>query len=114
MQLKITLMVLIGMSGLAGWSLYDYYLRPVAPPPPESQRRAGQIMLFNAVQVIEAERLEKGALPEDLTGLILPRGNFEYVLADTGYTLSLTMPDAQLRHRSGDDVQLLLRGAGVR
>lgn len=113
-QRKATLIVLIGMSGLAGWSLYDYYLRPVAPPPPESQRRAGQIMLFNAVQAIEAERLDKGTPPEDLTGLILPKGNFEYVLADTGYTLGLTLPDVQLSHRSGDDVHLLLRDAGVR
>ena len=104
----------LGLVGWAGWGLYDYYLRPVAPPLPESQRMAGRIMLFNAVRAIEAERQEAGALPRDLSGLVLPRGNFEYVLADTGYSLQLTLPDVLLSHRSGEDVQRLLWDAGVR
>jgi len=98
---------------ISGWNLYAYY-GPVEPPAPETQRRAAQILLFSAVDAIETHRGQRGSLPSHLSLLSLPSGNYEYVRADTGYTIYVTMPDVIVSYRSGDDVQQLLEQAGVR
>ena len=104
---------LLALAATGAWSVYDY-IRPVQPPPAESQRRAGSIMLFHAVQIIEDERQQTGALPRDLAALNLPRGNYQHVLADTGYTLRLSLPAVSLEYRSGEELRSLLRDAAIR
>jgi len=95
------------------WNVY-MFMRPVPPPPPETQLRAGRITLFNTVKAIEAHRATRGALPTDLSVLTIPRGNYEYARADTGYTIELAMPDVVVTYRSGEDVDQLLVQAAVR
>lgn len=109
----IVTLLLLAFGGVAGWSLYTY-LAPVEPAPPQSQQRAGRIMLFHAVKAIEEHRQARGSLPSHLSLLQIPKGNYEYVRADTGYTIYLTLPDVVVSYRSGDDFERLLAQAGVR
>ena len=70
-------------------------------------------MMFSAAQAVEQYRRQQGALPEDLSRLILPDASWQYVHSDTGYVLSVTMPNTSLSYRSGEDYRQLLREAGV-
>lgn len=111
---RSALLVLMFMLFAAvAWNVYAF-LRPVQPPPPETQLRAGWITVFNAVRAIEAYREARGSLPSNLSVLNIPRGDYEYARSDTGYTLQLGMPDVVVTFRSGDDINQLLVQAGVR
>ena len=109
----IVMVLLFTLFFVAGWSVYQY-LRPPEPPSAETQQRAGRIMLFHAVQAIEVHRASRGALPSHLSLLDIPEGDYEYLRADTGYTVYLTMPDAVVIFRSGTDPASLLDQAGIR
>ena len=96
----------------AVWENYRYLQHP-EPPPADAQQRAARVMMFSAAQAVEQYRRQQGALPEDLSRLILPDASWQYVHSDTGYVLSVTMPNTSLSYRSGEDYRQLLREAGV-
>jgi hypothetical protein len=89
-------------------------LRGPAPPSPDVQARVAALLLFDAARAIERHRTASGSLPSDLASLHLPNAEYQYVRADTGYSVSVSMADVSATYRSGDDVWSLLERAGVR
>lgn len=66
--------------------------------------------MFTAVYNVEEYRKARGSLPADISLVSPPKGDWEYVRADTGYTIYLSFPDVVLSYRSGQDYQRLLNG----
>ncbi len=108
----LVLLALMGM-GAGAWANYQYSLPP-DPPPPGSQQRAAAVMMFSAVMAVERHRQTTGELPAAISALNLPRADWSYLPVDTGYTLIVSLPDASVTHRSGEDALRLLSAAGVR
>jgi hypothetical protein len=112
-SLKLLVALVIVLAGAAAWDLY-LSLRPLAPPSAEIQSRVAALLLFDAARAIEAHRSSSGSLPSDLAPLRLPRAEYHYARADTGYTVTVRVSELSASYRSGDDVWSLLQRAGVR
>lgn len=108
------LILFIGVGApYAAWENYRYSLPP-EPPSVAMQERAARVMMFSAVQLVEEQRRMRGILPAEVASLPLPRADWLYARADTGYTLSVTLPGTTLSFQSGEDHRRFLREAGVK
>ena len=100
------------MGLLVVWNVQALRVEP-EPASPERQERLASLKLYHAATAVERARSETGRLPSSLASLNIPPGAFEYVRADTGYTLMLATTDTEVSYRSGTPLEELLGRAGV-